>query len=133
MIELPLEKVADAVAGLRNEVWGREDLEKRALPRIRIWAPREIQLLEVPGRPAERLEVWLFDLACGGMGFLAPRALDVGREFRVTLPAMDGAPSDLVCQILHCQPAPNGAFTVGARFIREAAIVTEPEPLRQAS
>ena len=133
MVELSLEKVADAVAALRNEVWGREELEKRALPRIRIWAPRELELADATGGAGtERLEVWLFDLACGGVGFLSPRPLDVGREFRVTLPAMDGAPSRLLCRVLHCQPAPNGSFTVGARFIRELA-ESENRPLRRAS
>jgi hypothetical protein len=137
MIDLPLEKLADAVAALRNEVWGNPEHERRALPRIRIWAPRVIRLLDpaaadpdaAAGAPqdaaAEDLEVWLVDLACGGIGFLSPRPLDVGRPFLLTLPVMDAAPVNLFCRILHCQPAPNGSFVVGGRFIKELAT---PEP-----
>ena len=71
---------------------------------------------------------------------LSPRALDVGREFTVQLPMMDAAPASFLCRVLHCQPAPNGSFTIGGRFIREIpdAASTEPAamdeaPLRQAS
>ena len=32
MIDLPLEKLADAVAALRNEVWGNPDQERRVYP-----------------------------------------------------------------------------------------------------
>ena len=54
---------------------------------------------------------------------------------------METGPVRLLCRILHCQPAPNGAFTVGARFIRELAETTAVEnpvagdetPLRRAS
>jgi hypothetical protein len=122
MIDLPLEKLADAVAALRNEVWGNPETERRALPRIRIWAPREIQLVSeaAPGS-IEALEVWLVDLACGGIGFLSPRALDVGREFTLSLPIMDSTPVNLLCSVLHCQPAPNGSFTIGGRFVRDLA------------
>ena len=127
MIDLPLEKLADAVAALRNEVWGNPEHERRALPRIRIWAPREIHLLAPaatdcdpdPSAATEPLEVWLVDLACGGIGFLAPRPLDVGRAFLLTLPVMDAAPVRLLCKVLHCQPAPNGSFTIGGRFVQE--------------
>lgn len=122
MIDLPLERLADAVAALRSEVWNHPNHERRALPRIRIWAPRAIDLL--PAAP-EPLEVWLVDLACGGVGFLSPRALEVGQMFRITLPVMDASPMRLACRVLHCRPAPNGSFTVGARFIEELA---EPSP-----
>lgn len=120
MIDLPLEKLADAVAALRNEVWARPETERRALPRIRIWAPRVIHLAGAADPvAAEPLEVWLVDLACGGVGFLSPRALEAGREFTLSLPIMDAEPVTLLCRVLHCQPAPNGPFTIGARFVKE--------------
>ena len=152
MIDLPLEKLADTVAALRSEVWGNPDQERRALPRIRIWAPREIRLIDPavadPDASAatETLEVWLVDLACGGIGFLSPRPLDVGRAFSLTLPVMDAPSVNLLCRVLHCQPAPNGSFTIGARFVKElepaapadattpaADASPAPELLRQAS
>ena len=71
-------------------------------------------------------EVWLVDLACGRIGFLSPRALDVGREFTLSLPVMDAAPMSLLCRVLHCQAAANGAYTVGARFVRELAEAQPP-------
>ena len=137
MMDLPLEKLADAVAALRNEIWGNPEQERRALPRIRVWAPRAIHLVRAsdPGGPGtEPLEVWLVDLACGGIGFLSPRALDVGREFTLTLPVMDADPIGLRCRVLHCQPAPNGSFIVGGRFVRELPeSLPAQETLRQAS
>ena len=135
MLDLPLEKVADAVAALRNEVWGNPEQERRALPRVRVWAPRSVELLS----PTEPLDVWLIDLACGGIGFLSPRALDLGRDFVLTLPVMDAAPLSLLCRVLHCQPAPNGSFTVGGRFVKDLSEATpatdDPAAmaLRQAS
>ena len=151
MLDLPLEKLADAVAALRNEVWGNPEHERRALPRIRIWAPRAIRLLDpAAANPddaaaqniatAEELEVWLVDLACGGIGFLSPRPLDVGRAFLLSLPIMDAAPVNLFCKVLHCQPAPNGSFTIGGRFIKELETTApaneaapDAVPIRQAS
>ena len=138
MIDLPLEKLADAVAALRNEVWGNPEQERRALPRIRIWAPRVIYLIDPalpdpstsdPDGPAasEVLEVWLVDLACGGIGFLSPRALDAGRAFKMTLPVMDAPSIEILCKVLHCQPAPNGSFTIGARFVKELTAAAPPD------
>lgn len=120
MIDLPMEKLADAVVALRHEVWARPEAERRALPRIRIWAPRAIQLAGAANlAAAEPLEVWLVDLACGGVGFLSPRPLDIGRDFKLSLPMMDAPPVNLLCRVLHCQAAPNGVFTIGARFVQE--------------
>ena len=143
MLDLPLEKLADAVAALRNEVWNRPEHERRALPRIRVWAPRPIHLAGAGPAAASHdanppLEVWLVDLACGGVGLISPRPLDVGLEFFVTLPMMEAAPVTLLCRVLHCQPAANGSFTVGARFVREVdaqqpADHRSSAPLRQAS
>jgi hypothetical protein len=142
MIDLPLEKLADTVAALRNEVWGKPEQERRALPRIRVWAPRSINLVG-PADPdgtngAEPLEVWLIDLACGGISFISARPLDVGRDFTMTLPVMDATPIGLLCRIVHCQPAPNGSFTVGGRFLKELAEIapagdSPAVELRQAS
>jgi hypothetical protein len=117
MVELSLERVADAVAALRSEAWDRPEQDRRVLPRIPVWAHRTIQLTGIDQRHA--LDVWLTDLACGGMGFLSPRPLAVGQEFVVTLPAAETSASTVLCQVVHCQPAPNGAFTVGSRFLRE--------------
>ena len=125
MIELPLEKIADFVAALRNEVWNCPEHERRALPRIRVWAPRTIRITGDRGGRASvdspSLDVWLVDLACGGVGFLSPRPLEVGVEFTVTLPSMESTPSTVTCRVLHCQPAANGTYNVGARFVNDAA------------
>ena len=127
MVELSLERVADAVAALRGEAWDRPDQDRRVLPRIPVWARRTIQLTGA-GRQQQSLDVWLTDLACGGVGFLSPQPLDVGQQFVVTLPAAESSASTVVCQVVHCQPASNGSYTVGAQFAREVTAETQPGP-----
>ena len=127
MIELSLEKLADAVAALRNEIWNCPEHERRTLPRIRVWAPRTIHLTgTAPATARASVDVWLVDLACGGVSFLAPRPLEVDQEFTLTLPSMESTPSSLRCKVLHCQPAPNGSFLVGSRFLSETADPAQP-------
>ena len=133
-MELPLERIAETVAALRNEVWNCPEHERRALPRIRVWAPRTILLTAgAPGGRPETLDVWLVDLACGGISFLSPRPLDVGQEFTLTLPSMETSAFSLLCRVHHCQAALNGTFNVGGRFITELAEQVPPDALRQAS
>ena len=127
MVELSLERVADAVAALRGEAWDRPDQDRRVLPRIPVWARRTIQLTG-EGRQHQALDVWLTDLACGGVGFVSPRTLDVGQQFLVTLPAAESFASTVLCQVVHCQPAPNGSYTVGGRFLREVAADAQSTP-----
>jgi hypothetical protein len=133
MMELPLERIADTVAALRNEVWNCPEHERRSLPRIRVWAPRTIHLVATPGAAPEPLDVWLVDLACGGISFLSARPLEVGKEFTLSLPSMETSAFRLLCRVHHCQAALNGTFNVGGRFIQELADQAAPETLRQAS
>ena len=131
MIELSLEKLADAVAALRNEIWNCPEHERRSLPRIRVWAPRTIRLTypAASGTAASvgtPVDVWLVDLACGGVSFLSPRTIPVDQEFTLALPSMESTASTLHCKVLHCQPAPNGSYLVGARFLGETADTSQP-------
>ena len=137
MIEISLEKLADAVAALRNEIWHCPEQERRSLPRIRVWAPRTIHLRVAgtasgAGRAGTTVDVWLVDLACGGVSFLSPRTIPVDTEFTLTLPAMESAATTLHCKVLHCQPAPNGSYLVGARFLSEAPDTAQPSPAAAA-
>lgn len=134
-MELSLERVADAVAALRNEGWDRPDLERRTLPRFRVWMPRTIELV---GGAGETVEVWLIDVACGGVGFLARRPFEREQQFYVSIPGLESAAVRLLCRVARCIPAQNGSYTVGAQFIEQigapAATPTDAEvPVRQAS
>src|SRR5687768_17615995 len=104
MIELSLEKLADAVAALRNEIWNCPEQERRSLPRIRVWAPRTIRLTGGPARSGGAVDVWLVDLACGGVSFISPAPIPVDQDFTLGLPSMESTASTLVCKVLHCQP-----------------------------
>jgi hypothetical protein len=128
-MELSLERVADAVAALRNEGWDRPDIERRMLPRFRVWMPRLIQ----PADGGEPLEVWLIDIACGGVGFLAPRPFDREQQFYVSIPGLESASVRILCRVARCLPAQNGSYTVGAQFVEQAAAITAEIPARQAS
>ena len=134
MIELSLEKLADAVAALRNEVWNCPEQERRSLPRIRVWAPRTIRLTG-PAAPVSNaaVDIWLVDLACGGVSFISPAPLPVDQDFTLALPSMESTASTLACKVLHCQPAPNGSYLVGARFVSETTEAAQPVPATSAA
>ena len=122
-MELSLERVADAVMALRVDLRDRPDLERRQLPRFPVWAPTMLHPTGDnwgPGTGATApFEVWLIDIACGGIGFVSKVALTVGQEFGVSIPAAEGAPIAIHSKVVHCRRAANGSFVVGAQFLKE--------------
>ena len=116
-MELSLERFADAVMALRIDLRDRPDVEKRQLPRFPVWAPRTIR--PVGDGAGEPFEVWLIDIACGGIGFVTKLPIDVGREFHVTIPAAEGAETHVLAKVVHCRRAANGSYTSGAQFVKE--------------
>jgi hypothetical protein len=132
-MELSLERVADAVMALRVDLRDRPDLERRQLPRFPVWAPRTLY----PAGDAwgtgvgatTPFEVWLIDIACGGVGFHSRQPLTAGQQFYVALPAAEGTESVLLCTVVHCRRAANGSYTGGAQFVKEVAeIPGAPKP-----
>ena len=124
-MELSLERVADAVMALRVDLRDRPDLERRQLPRFPVWAPTVLHPMGDhwgPGTNATApFEVWLIDIACGGVGFVSKVGLTVGQEFGISSPAAEGAPLCILSRVVHCRRAANGSFIVGAQFIKELA------------
>ena len=122
-MELSLERVADAVMALRVDLRDRPDLERRQLPRFPVWAPTMLHPTGDnwgPGTGATTpFEVWLIDIACGGVGFVSKVPLTVGQHFGVTIPAAECPPIAILCNVVHCRRAANGSFVVGAQFIKE--------------
>ena len=80
-MELSLERVADAVMALRVDLRDRPDLERRQLPRFPVWAPTMLRPVGDgwgPGAGATSpFEVWLIDIACGGLGVVSKVPLTV--------------------------------------------------------
>jgi hypothetical protein len=132
-MELSLERVADAVMSLRVDLRDRPDLERRQLPRFPVWAPTLLHPAgdgwgHAAGATAP-FEIWLIDIACGGVGFLSRVPLTLGQEFYVTIPAVEAAPIQILSKVVHCRRAANGSYTAGAQFIREVAeIPATPSP-----
>lgn len=126
-MELSLERVADAVAALRNEGWDRPDIERRMLPRFRVWMPKTIH----PAGGGEPLEVWLIDIACGGVGFLSRRPFEREQQFTIAIPGLESAEVRLLCRVARALPNQNGSYTIGAQFIEQLA--DAQVPVRQAS
>ena len=121
-MELSLERVADAVMALRVDLRDRPDLEKRQLPRFPVWAPRTIHPRGDAGRaPAAPFEVWLIDIACGGIGFLCKQPLETGGEFYVSIPGADGPEMHVLARVVHCRRMVNGSYTSGAQFVKEVS------------
>ena len=116
-MELSLERVADAVMALRVDLRDRPDLEKRQLPRFPVWAPRTIH--PAGGGAAGAFEVWLIDIACGGIGFISARPLETGNEFYVSIPAAEGSELHALARVVHCRRMANGSYTSGAQFVKE--------------
>jgi hypothetical protein len=123
-MELSLERVADAVMALRVDLRDRPDLERRQLPRFPVWAPTTLHPAGegwgAAGTTAP-FEIWLIDIACGGVGFLSRVALSVGQEFYITIPAAEADPTHIRSRVVHCRRAPNGSYTAGAQFIKEVS------------
>ena len=122
-MELSLERVADAVMALRVDLRDRPDLERRQLPRFPVWAPTLLHPCGDawgPGAGATSpFEVWLIDIACGGVGFVSKVPLTVGQQFGVTIPAAESPAVVILCNVVHCRRAANGSFIVGAQFLKE--------------
>ena len=129
-MELSLERVADAVMALRVDLRDRPDLERRQLPRFPVWSPTMLRPVGEgwgPGAGATSpFEVWLIDIACGGIGFVSKVPLTNGQQFAVTIPAAEGGPIVILCNVVHCRRAANGSHVAGAQFVRELA--EEPAP-----
>ena len=122
-MELSLERVADAVMALRVDLRDRPDLERRQLPRFPVWAPC---IMHPTGEgwgvgvgATAPFEVWLIDVACGGIGFHSRHPLPVGAQFHVAIPAAETAQTCMLCKVVHCRRATNGSYTGGAQFIQE--------------
>ena len=122
-MELSLERVADAVMALRVDLRDRPDMERRQLPRFPVWAPT---MLHPTGdnwgagvAATAPFEVWLIDIACGGVGFHSRQPLLAGQQFYVVLPAAEGTPTVMRCNVVHCRKAVNGTYTGGAQFVEE--------------
>ena len=131
-MELSLERVADAVMALRVDLRDRPDLERRQLPRFPVWAPTMLHPTGDnwgPGIGATApFEVWLIDIACGGIGFVSKVALTVGQEFGLSIPAAEGAPIEILSKVVHCRRAANGSFVVGAQFLKELSELATATP-----
>ena len=131
-MELSLERVADAVMALRVDLRDRPDLERRQLPRFPVWAPTMLHPTGDnwgPGIGATTpFEVWLIDIACGGVGFVSKVPLTVGQEFGVTIPAAEGGAIVILCKVVHCRRAVNGSYIVGAQFLKELADMPSATP-----
>ena len=122
-MELSLERVADAVMALRIDLRDRPDLEKRQLPRFPVWAPRTIHPATAGG-PAP-FEVWLIDIACGGIGFISRQPLDAGNDFYVSIPAAEGSELHALARVVHCRRMANGSYTSGAQFVKEVTEIPD--------
>lgn len=122
-MELSLERVADAVMALRVDLRDRPELERRMLPRFPVWAPRTFyptgDAWGTGVGATSPFEVWLIDIACGGVGFHSRQPLLVGREFHVVIPAAEGTETVMRCKVVHCRKAVNGTYTGGAQFVEE--------------
>lgn len=117
---------------LRVDLRDRPDMERRQLPRFPVWAPTMLHPVGNawgPGAGATSpFEVWLIDIACGGVGFVSKIALNNGQHFYVTIPAAEGPAIQLLCNVVHCRRAANGSFTAGAQFLKEVAEIPEAVP-----
>lgn len=126
-MQLSLERVADAVMALRVDLRDRPDLERRQLPRFPVWAPTMLhptgKAWDAGADAIEPFEVWLIDISCGGVGFVSKAGLTVGQKFAVTIPAAETAAMTILCNVVHCRRAANGAFVVGAQFLKELSEV----------
>jgi hypothetical protein len=56
------------------------------------------------------------DLSCGGIAFFCRETLYTGESLEVVIPIAKH-PLILACQILRCQPSPDGDVIYGAKFI----------------
>lgn len=108
---------------LRVDLRDRPDMERRQLPRFPVWAPTMVHPTGdnwgTGVGATSPFEVWLIDIACGGVGFHSRQPLLVGQQFYVVIPAAEGTQTVMRCNVVHCRKAVNGTYTGGAQFVEE--------------
>jgi hypothetical protein len=109
--------LAEFVTCLRQELRDGVGHERRSLPRFKVWAPQRITPLvgDAPGKP---YRVWLRDVSRGGVGLMYPRPPELGDEFLIPLPVMEGEAQWFVCRVVYCSGSAEDMYNIGSMFVQ---------------
>jgi hypothetical protein len=107
----------------------KPDVEKdlRQDPRIRRQAALSIELDEDGGE--SHILIALKDISPAGIGFAFWQPINPGRRFWIELPRSDGHLITVVCKVMNCRQTDDGAYRIGATFLRTIA---KPRPRPRA-
>ena len=112
-MELTARQFADMVNQLKGP--SRFGGDQRRAPRVERQARIEIVPV-VEGRPRVPVGVDVKNISSRGLGFVHHRKLKPGSQFLVNLSPQGSEPVEMLCTVVHCDPAGGGVFAVGAEF-----------------
>jgi hypothetical protein len=108
---LSAELFRQIVDALRSDPTGER--EKRNAPRVGLRVHVHVLL---DGKPEQ---LWCRNISASGIGLMHTRALTLGTEFVVCLPAAGLAePVCISCIVVHCHRQAPERFSIGARILR---------------
>jgi hypothetical protein len=114
-MELTARQFAEMVNHLKGPSRFGGTSDQRRAPRVE----RHARIAIVPvadGQPRTPVSVDVKNVSSRGMGFVHNRKLKAGSQFLVKLPRQGGEPVEMLCTVVHCDPAGKGAYAVGAEF-----------------
>jgi len=120
-MELTARQFADMVNQLKGP--SRFGGDQRRAPRVERQARIEIVPV-VEGRPRVPVGVDVKNISSRGLGFVHHRKLKPGSQFLVNLSPQGSEPVEMLCTVVHCDPAGGGVFAVGAEFTCLAPIAS---------
>ena len=112
-MELTARQFADMVNHLKGP--SRFGGEQRRAPRVE----RQSRIAIVPvadGQPRTPVDVDVKNMSSRGLGFVHTRKLKPGSQFLVNLSPQGSAPVEMLCTVVHCDPAGKGVYAIGAEF-----------------
>jgi hypothetical protein len=112
-MELTARQFADMVNHLKGP--SRFGGEQRRAPRVE----RQARIAIVPvveGQPRTPVDVDVKNISSRGLGFVHTRKLKPGSQFLVNLSPQGAEPVEMLCTVVHCDPAGKGVYAIGAEF-----------------
>jgi hypothetical protein len=114
-MELTAQQFAEMVNHLKGPSRFGGPQDQRRAPRVERQA--RLTITPVDGvQPPTPVDVEIKNISSRGLGFVHTRKLKLHSQFLVKLPRQGGDPVEILCTVVHCNPAGQKCYAVGAEF-----------------